>query len=590
MAKESDTGREGAFGWRDLVAAALCVVVGVLLAVLPHIVWWFKLGSPVWIADYDDLLYLSVASRAYHDHPAYLSDPASVEDRAVIFDWLEFAPGILLAKVLRWGPLGINLAWRIWAGLTIALGWYLIVRHYVRRVWITMALVILLLTDIGITSAHMLVRPTEVAVKLASGHPGSLFTTFPQFHFQWRVITPSLSQAFLLLHLWLLARARVQPTWPRLAWSGVGFGLLFYIYFYFWTAAGLALLLALALDAGHRRVYFHTGWIGTLIGLPTIVVRWLLKQSSPPDWLHRTDNFLPIARFSEFLFPRVALLLSVVGLVWVWFRRRDLIYLWALATAGLMLLNHQVLSGLQIQNFHWTYVWGLCFSLLFLLLVAGELFDRKVVSRPLIWGLSVLCLLEGAGGVWFRVEEATRTRESLELGTALRQYQAQRLSPSTVRLVPNSVVAGNPRFVGLAVVLENLRPLEHYSALYSPSIDNGERDRRLALDGYLRDLDSRAFAAEQLKVLRSGWGPWSRDKNLRTERVASRLASFDAILANPSAALDQFAVRYVALAATQAPPAYLSSGWHRLQDGPFWQIWERLDHPDVLPDRPSAPL
>ena len=61
------------------------------------------------------------------------------------------------------------------------------------------------------------------------------------------------------------------------------------------------------LDAGHRRAYFHTGWIGGLIGLPAIVAGAMLKKG-PSDWLLRTDNFLPIARLSELEFPKLALI------------------------------------------------------------------------------------------------------------------------------------------------------------------------------------------------------------------------------------------------------------------------------------------
>src|SRR5579864_706578 len=128
----------------DIVAAALCIVVGVSLSVLPHVVWWTRLGKPVWIADEDDLLYLSVASQAYFNHPLALSDPTRVAGGATIYPWLLFGPGIVVARVLGLGPLAINLVWRAWAGVSIALGWYLIIRHYVGRPWLAAALAVLL--------------------------------------------------------------------------------------------------------------------------------------------------------------------------------------------------------------------------------------------------------------------------------------------------------------------------------------------------------------------------------------------------------------------------------------------------------------
>ena len=56
-------------------------------------------------------------------------------------------------------------------------------------------------------------------------------------HTEWRIITPGLSLAYLLLHIWLVARACARPTPARLLASGAGLGLLFYVYFYYWTAA-----------------------------------------------------------------------------------------------------------------------------------------------------------------------------------------------------------------------------------------------------------------------------------------------------------------------------------------------------------------
>ena len=112
------------------------------------------------------------------------------------------------------------------------------------------------------------------------------------------------------------------------------FGLLFYVYFYYWTAAGLALVLAWALDAGHRRVYFHAGWIGGLLGLPGVVSDFFLKQHLSPDFFVRCDRLVPIGRFTELVLPKEMLVATVLGLIWVLFRRRDLIFVWALAQRG----------------------------------------------------------------------------------------------------------------------------------------------------------------------------------------------------------------------------------------------------------------
>jgi len=117
--------------------------------------------------------------------------------------------------------------------------------------------------------------------------------------------------------------------------------------------------------------------------------------------------------------------------------------------------------------------------------------------------------------------------------------------------------------------------LDHYCAIFSPSLTDLERDRRIALNGYLEGLDRSAFEIRQQQVL-SGhlWGVEARDWNRRNARLKNRLAEYDSIAAEPEAALREFAVRYVALRVNQPPPPYLSPAWTLSQQGPFWRVWE----------------
>ena len=68
-----------------------------------------------------------------------------------------------------------------------------------------------------------------------------------------------------------------------------------------------------------------------------------------------------------------AVVLLVVTAVVVWRFRRELILPWSMAAAGLVLMNHQIMTGLQLENFHWSYVAGPCLSLLIGLLLAAGL-------------------------------------------------------------------------------------------------------------------------------------------------------------------------------------------------------------------------
>src|SRR5260370_22001859 len=97
------TGRRG---WLSFVVPyLLCAGAGLLISVLPHLIWFRAMRAPIWIADYDDMYYLSLGGQAYNDHPARLSDPAAEGTGFIPHRWLVFVPGILAAKSLGWGPL-----------------------------------------------------------------------------------------------------------------------------------------------------------------------------------------------------------------------------------------------------------------------------------------------------------------------------------------------------------------------------------------------------------------------------------------------------------------------------------------------------
>src|SRR5229473_5658738 len=254
---------------RDMLAMLICIVVGLLVSLLPHLVRWARTGSPVWIADNDELLYLSYASQAYFNHPGYLSDPALTRGGTGIYPWLQLVPGILVAKLLGLSPLGISLVWRAWAGISIASGWYVLARFYTKKTWLALVLTALLLVDIGVVGGRPILRQSVTSLQILFGYETTLFNSNPQIHPEWRLITPGLSLVFLLFHLWLMARARELPSRTRIVLAGLGVGVLFYAYFYYWTAACLALFIAFLLDAKHRKMYFSSACIGFVVGFPS---------------------------------------------------------------------------------------------------------------------------------------------------------------------------------------------------------------------------------------------------------------------------------------------------------------------------------
>ena len=132
------------------------IFFGVLLSALPHLLAWIKTGAPVWIADTDELeLYLKTASKAYFNHPWFISDPVFADStKPTVYPWLQFFPATMIAYILNLGPMSISIVWRVLAGALVAWGWYLLFHQYWKDTkyepwagWMAAAVSILLLGE-----------------------------------------------------------------------------------------------------------------------------------------------------------------------------------------------------------------------------------------------------------------------------------------------------------------------------------------------------------------------------------------------------------------------------------------------------------
>jgi hypothetical protein len=563
----------------DWAAAVFCALIGILFSVLPHLIWWPDCGAPIYIADNDNLdLQLTAASQAYFGHPAYMTD--TVRDRGPsVFPNYQFVPGVLAARALSLGPLGVNLVWRVWAGFSIGLAWFVIARQATGRTSWALAVAMLLIADRGVIAGKPLVLHVRELLKVASNRVGDLYDRGPLLH-QWRLITPGLSLATLLLFVWLVLRARERGTRGWIIAAGLGLGLLFHAYFYYWTAAIPALGICWLLDSGKRRVFFHTGWIGVLVGLPAVLASRAVKAATNADWLPRNDFFLPIPRFSEISVPVGSAILVLAAFPWVWRKRRDLLIVWSLAAAALLLMNHQVVTGLYIQNHHWAaFVLGPMLSALLLLIGADMLarlgFPRSTFAGCVVWALVAVHV---GFGLWLRGGEA-RASYTVQIMNGYLAYKVQRAEPGTPALEPKTAVAGDPLFVDLAIVLDRMWPLAEYAVVNSSQVDNAEWDERVALNAILRGLDRSGLEHETKDWLAAtGWGPWRKDRDpkAREARLQSRLAAYDRIDANPESYRAKYGVEYVALPISEPRPPRLSElGFAELQSGPTWRVWGR---------------
>ena len=153
----------------EIVPITACIVVGLAMALLPAIIQWFKLGYMIWIGNGDELFMLALASQAYFNHPAYLSDPVLVSDGVSLFRQLPLFQVYWIAWVLGQGPLGIDVCWRVLAGLSLAVTWYLLIRQFVPRPWIAAAFAIVMLVDVGLLSAGLFFRQVQVLISTYTG-------------------------------------------------------------------------------------------------------------------------------------------------------------------------------------------------------------------------------------------------------------------------------------------------------------------------------------------------------------------------------------------------------------------------------------
>ncbi|MDB5353244.1 MAG: hypothetical protein JWN86_4491 [Planctomycetota bacterium] len=560
-----------------VLAGIVSMLAGLLISVAPHLAWWAKSGEPVYIADHDDTFYLAYTTQAFFQHPLRITDPILKTGGSSQFPRVQLVPPVVLAKGLGLRPVDVLLLWRIWGGLSIGLACYCLALIIVKRPWVAAGVAILFFSDTSVVIGRPIVRSLLLAARAATG--GLTVADIgkrPNLMPHWRLITPSVSFAFLLAHTSLMLHAREKPTRSNIVLAGIGFGLLFHVYFYFWTAAMVALGLVWLVDTGHRRVPFMVGLIGLTLGCPSILANVRFKWDYPSDWLYRMDNFLPIPRTSEWLIPWGTIAILAVAVPWAFFRRRELSYVACMAVAGLIMVNHQLATGVQIQNWHWCYVWGpfTWFLVVFELLPIVQRATTRSRNLRITVSAGVLALY--GFGLYLRACESTRAPDSRLVQSLYWSYRDQKRSPGWPAFSPNEVVAGDPGFLEIAGMAEDLRPLDHYALTASPSTLEPEREERIALNAVLRGMTRDAFRAWQAEELSGGWGPWLRDPALREEKLARMLSRFERLSENRSADVRRFQIRYLGLPAGSSDK-HLGAGWGRLQSGPTWDIYEYLD-------------
>lgn len=543
---------------------AALVLGGILLATLPHLISWWTTGDPAYFADGDELLYLAWSRGVVLDGEVRIADAIHAESGPMMHPWLLFVPPGWIGHMFGVGTTGLGIVWRVLAGLGLALGLYLALRPILTGALVALGTAAWLLFDPGLAFGQVAFREAEIIVSLLRGSH-EFFDHTPWVMAHLRVVTPGLAIPVLLIHLGAMVRARREPGRRPMVVASLSFGLLFYMYFYFWTTVGLGLVLACVADRRGLRRFATVLTLGTLVGLPSVIEGYLTKSNTSPDWLLRTDKFLPIGRFEELEISRTFLVVWAVAGLWVFARRRDLTYLWCAAGAGFVLRIHQVMSGLQIENSHWSYAQGIPLSLL----LAGLIVPALPAWRPIRNVMFALLAAHLALGVFLRAREATRTTETLEVAASYDDIRD--ILP---HLPIGSVVAGDPEALAIASALVKVRPLSGRLVEYSALADNTELDERLVLNLFLLGLSR----DEAVSRVHGPPGVLSREGDaLRSPEVARRqrerrLGLIEAVWCDPSTLLKAYGVTHLVLP-RGAPAAHMTGRGRRMIEGMRWGLW-----------------
>jgi hypothetical protein len=229
-----------------------------------------------------------------------------------------------------------------------------------------------------------------------------------------------------------------------------------------------------------------------------------------------------------------------------------------------VLNNLGAITGLDLQQGHWRFVWGAAAEILLVILMVDW------ARRRLRWSKMAAGILLGALGLYVIMSlflegfDVLRTQACRKVFVAYQMYSVQQSH-------------ADERYVNLAMITQNLLPLYNYAVLASPTTTDHDWELRFALNAYLMGVDVRAFRAQSQHFAATyQWGPWSYGgSGGRPALFAQLISAYKKVTEAPSTSLDRFAVRYVALPSGGGPPPDGAGGWSPVEHGTSWTVWER---------------
>jgi len=531
-----------------ILSIAAFFLASLALAAYPHLQQWFLTGDPAWIADYDELgLYLPIAAKAFWSQQWVMADPLFESFHPIKYPWIQFIPFTWLVKQGFSDPAYVSVLWRLFAGLSLAFSYLLLTRKLMSSLMAALLASALLVFDVGLLEGKLVLKNYVIFFDLLTGST-ALLGGPPRIHSAWRIISPGLSLAGLLLFYWSIFKYRDKNSNYSFVIPSLFFAGLFYTYFYHWTAAGLGLLVAMVFDGKYRAFYFKVGCIGTLLGAYEIFKSYQIKASTSPDWLMRSDKFLPIPNFSELIIPKIALLTLAICAYYSWTHRKDLKFLVAQSSAGLFLLNHQIVTGLQIENFHWLYPSGPTLSVLLIIVLADGLrtISERHTFKHFKLMITLMLAVHFAVAFYLRHIEVTRSKDSLYMNAIYKGLRTESIAQVRSLMPAGSLIAGDELVTETLAVHLGLRTFSGYLAILSPSLTDNEWNERLVLNDLLLGFARPQFEAHQRAKLKDHhWGQNARTPGGREKRLEERLAVYDRIAENPTLYIEKYGIQYI---------------------------------------------
>jgi hypothetical protein len=543
---------------------------GVCLQLLPHGVRWWNSGDPTWLSDTDELVpYGQIISHSYHQHPWKLGDPAQPQGGASMYPWLQFSPFVLLAKALGIGPLGVMVLMRIWSGITLPIGIYLLFGQRWAGWW-GAAATVLLLSDSGGVIPLLDHWPNVVGV-LTDRVPPKLHG-WSRVLGRLRLITPGVSLFFLTWALWAVSRLRMDSSRRAVLLAGVAFGVLFHVYFYFWTAFGGMLCLLLFLDAERWRSYFQVGLLGGIIGLPAVLASARVKHQFGDEWLVRNEYFAPVTD-PQWMIPWRAVAVLTLLAPYIWFRRRDLLPIWLVAVVAVALAQSHVVTRIWLQPNHWGSITGVACAVLLWNLTLDVVVPALRRSSLALGVASLVLIAQMASAAYLRSWTPDHNEESVKIEAGRKEILSLARNHGGLPLSTNAVVAGELRWTDWLVLYRGLRPVTATLGL-SPSVKNVEWAQRRVVNAYLKGVPAADLDGSVMKE----YGVWFHVEITKPEQLAKERLEYQEMLrevmARPSVWCDRFGIRYLAIKAGQVPPA-AAGPWKRVAEDAVLGVWER---------------